>query len=415
MVGFHQRACKSRTLIVELDADIESNDYTLPLLDYPLWWVACTYDLFMYTGDTDFVVTYYQTMINVLDEFYPAITDNTTHLITKGIGISGGYGDYAFLGRTGPVTYFNALYVIALDNAASMATYLGHKQDVARWSARAKVVAAAINTYNFDNSVGAFFDGTCGATYCDTHAQDGNSLSILSGTANSTRAQSALAYLSANNARFYGNAFYDNDVVGSGYSQRVYAFISYFEIEARFKTGLADSALEEIRRLYGWMETNDPGVTMWEGISEGGQPYEGGFTSLAHGWATGVVPALTNYVLGVMPQGPGFSTFSVKPIPGDVQWAKGVVPTPHGPISVAWDSDQALGLFYLSVSAPAGTMGTVSVPVANSTLPVYVDDELAWEGSGRAYAAAFESYAEAGYVSVQVQGGAHTITVGYGN
>jgi hypothetical protein len=369
----------------------------------------------MYTGDTDFVVTYYQTMINVLDDFYPSITDNTTELITKGIGISGSYGDYAFLPRTGPVTYFNALYVIALDNAASMATYLGHKDDAARWSARSKAVASALNTYNYDDSVGAFFDGTCGATYCATHAQDGNSLSIISGTANATRATSALNYLSANNARFYGNSFYDNDVLSSGFSNRVYAFISYFEIEARFQSGMADSALEEIRRLYGWMETNDPGITMWEGISAGGQPYEGGFTSLAHGWSTGVVPALTNYILGVTPQGPGFSTFSVKPIPGDVQWAKGAVPTPHGPISVAWDSNQAIGLFYLSVSSPAGTKGTISVPVDNSSLPIYVDNELAWEnGAARAYTAAYQSVAEAGYVTVQVEGGDdHTITVGY--
>lgn len=390
-----------------------SNDYSLHLLDYPLWWVACTYDLFMYTGDTDFVVTYYETMTLVLDMFYPSITDKTTQLITKGIGISGGYGDYAFIQRTGPVTYFNALYVIALDNAASMATYLGHKYDAARWSARSQVVAEAINTYNFDNSVGAFFDGFCGDTYCATHAQDGNSLSIISGVANATRAKSALAYLAANNSRFYGNAFYDNDVVAGGYSHRVYTFISYFEIEARFRTGLADSALEEIRRLYGWMEKNDPGITMWEGISDGGQPYEGGFTSLAHGWGTGVVPALTNYILGVTPQGPGFSTFNVKPIPGDVTWAKGTVPTPSGPIQVSWNIDQAMGQFSLSVSSPAGTTGTFSVPVGNFSLPVYVDDQLAWQGDGRAYSAAFVNVGAAGYVSVRLEGGDHVITVGY--
>ena len=377
----------------------------------------------MYTGDTDFVVTYYETMINVLDKFYPSITDGTTKLITKGLGISGSYGDYAFLPRTGPVTYFNALYVIALDNAASMATYLGHKDDAARWSARSKTVAAAINTYNFDNSVGAFFDGSCGTSYCQTHAQDGNSLSILSGTANATRAKSALAYLSKANARPYGNAFYDNDAVSPGFSQRVYGFISYFEIEARFQTGQADSALEEIRRLYGWMETNDPGVTMWEGISDNGQPYEGGFTSLAHGWSTGVVPALTHYILGVQPQGPGFSAFSVRPLPGDVQWAKGLVPTPRGPIRVSWDRGQAVGLFYMSVSSPAGTRGTVSVPVGNSSALVYLDGDLAWkDGASLAETASFDAGVDAdaaegegGYVTVQIEGGDHIVTVGYGS
>ena len=411
---FRQPVCKSHATIRSFKSLTQgSANYTLPLLDYPLWWVACTYDLLLYTGDTNFVVTYYQTIVNVLDGFYPKVTDNTTQLITKGLGDTASYGDYAFLDRTGPVTYYNALYVIALDNAASIATFLGHTQDAARWSARSTLVAAAINAHNFDESVGAFFDGTCGNSYCPTHAQDGNGLSILSGVANTSRATSALAYLSANNARPYGNAFYDNDQVGGEYSQRVYAFISYFEIEARFKTGLAESALEEIRRLYGWMATNGPGITMWEGIGTGGLPYEGGFTSLNHGWSTGVVPALTNYILGVMPKGPGFSTFSVMPMPGDVQWAQGVVPTAHGAMSVSWNNTQATGLFSLSVSAPAGTMGTVSVPVGNSSVSVYVDSTLAWKNTSMAYAATYETLAAAGYVSVQIGSGKHTITVGY--
>lgn len=279
------------------------NDYTLPLLDYPLWWVACSYDLYMYTGDTAYISKYYQNMVKVLDIFYPSITDSNTQLITKGLGVSGGYGDYAFIGRTGPVTYYNALYVIALNNAASIAKSLGgHDNDATRWTARATTVSAAINSNNWDKIEEVYFDGSCGPAHCNTHAQDGNSLSIVGGVANSTRAASVLSYLAKNNARPYGNSFYDNDVVRDGYSQRVYAFISYFEIEARFMSGQADSALEEIRRLYGWMANHDPGITMWEGIGPNGSPYEQGFTSMAHGWSSGVVPALTNHVLGVTPK-----------------------------------------------------------------------------------------------------------------
>ncbi len=36
-----------------------SNDYTLPLLDYPLYCVTCTYDYVMYTGNISFAQTYY--------------------------------------------------------------------------------------------------------------------------------------------------------------------------------------------------------------------------------------------------------------------------------------------------------------------------------------------------------------------
>jgi hypothetical protein len=367
----------------------------------------------MYTNDVEYIQKYYQTMVNTLDKFYASITDPKTNLITKGLRGTGGYGDYAFLPRTGPVTYYNALYIIALENAASIATYLGHQDDASRWMSRSKKVSAAINQYNFDSRVGAFFDGTCGSTYCNTHAQDGNSLAIVSGAVNNTRAQSVLAYLSKHNARPYGNSFYDNDVLSGGFSQRVYAFISYFELEARFMAGLADSALEEIRRLYGWMSSHDPEVTMWEGIGDNGSLYEGSYTSMAHGWSTGVVPALTNYVLGVIPIGPGFSIYSIKPMPGDVTWARGVVPTPSGPIKVSWNKNEEKGLFCLMVSAPQGTKGYISVPVRDSDVPVFVDGQVVWDGAS---ATAFDAEKADGYVTVTIQDGkSHTITVGYGS
>jgi hypothetical protein len=364
----------------------------------------------MYTGDTAYIQHYYPNIIKVLDTFYASITDPQTKLLSKGFGVSGGYGDYAFIGRTGPVTYYNALYVLALQNAATIANFLSNDTDAARWTSRAQLVSAAINTYNFDSSVGAFYDGTCGDSYCNTHAQDGNSLSIVTGVANSSRANSVLSYLSQANARPYGNAFYDNDVVSGGYSQRVYAFISYFEIEARFIAGQADTALEEIRRLYGWMSTHDPEITQWEGIGPNGQPYEGAYTSMAHGWSTGIVPVLTNYILGVIPSGPGFSIYTIKPVPGDIEWAKGVVPTPKGPITVNWQQKKGSGLFFLTATAPAGTQGTIYVPVSNTSVPVYLDSIHI---PNSAHKRDFEE-GGVGYVSVSISDSlTHTISVGY--
>jgi hypothetical protein len=106
----------------------------------------------------------------------------------------------------------------------------------------------------------------------------------------------------------YGNPFYDNDSIGSRYSQRVYAFISYFEIQARFLSGNATTALDYIRRTYGWMANNDLTTTFWEGIGTNGSMYEGAYTSAACGWSTGVLPALTSFILSAMPTGPRFQT-----------------------------------------------------------------------------------------------------------
>lgn len=375
----------------------------------------------MYTGDTDYIQKYYSNLVKLLDVFYPSVTDNTTNLIWKGVGISAGYGDYAFLPRTGPVTYYSALYVLALENAAVIAKSQGQPSDASRWLARAKVVSDALNTYNFDSSVGAFYDGfssggSCDNSYCPTHAQDGNSISVLAGVTNSSRSNSILNYLDSANKRFYGNSFYDNDVMSAGFSQRVYAFISFFEISARFKTNLVSSAFDEIRRLYGWMANNDPKVTMWEGIGPNGSAYEQGFTSMAHGWSTGIVPEMSNYVLGVIPTGPGFSTWSVKPYPGDLSWARGQVPTPQGPISVDWSINSS-GWFVLSVSAPVDTIGTVSLPSVFGTtakrdtaVEISVDGQTAWDNGPVAFNAELDS--TDGYISLTLVGGStHNITV----
>ncbi|KAG9249088.1 Six-hairpin glycosidase-like protein [Calycina marina] len=386
-------------------------NYTLPLLDYPLWWVSTTYDFLMYTGDTDFVQEYYHTIVKTLDIFYPSITSPVTQLITKGLGISGGYGDYAFLSRMGAVTYYNALYVLALDNAAVIAKTLKHNDDAARWTARARTVSDAINKHRWDNAAEAFFDGDCGGTPCPQHAQDGNSISIISGVANRSRAEASLSYMAKNMSRSYGNAFLDTDALGDAFSQRVYAFISYFELEARFQMGEVASALDQIRRMYSHMASNDPGVTMWEGIGPNGLPYEGGFTSMCHGWSTGIVPAVTNYILGVRPTGPGFSTWVIKPMPGDVAWAKGEVPTPHGSIKVYWFNNSAEGLFYLHAIVPDGTSGTISVP-ATVNQDIYVDSKLAWrKKQPMGQAASFNTVD--GYVSVSLQGGTHVVSVGF--
>ena len=340
------------------------NGYTLPLFDYPLWWVTCSRDYVLYTGDLAYAAAYYPNLVAVLDSWYTSVTDSSG-LLNKGLNNTGGYGDYAFLPRGGEITYYNANYVQALNDAASIARWLGHSADADRWTQRAANVTVAINAHLWDTAAGAYLDSAEGPV---RHGQDGNAIAITAGVADPGRAASALAYLDATTKLAYGNAFMDNDTLPGvdGASQRVYAFTSYPEFVARFRSGLADSAIDQIKRTYGAMYTSDPGITAWEGIGPGGTPYEGAFTSMAHGWSTGALPALTNELLGVSPTAPGFSKWVVRPHPGSVLWARGVVPTPHGPLSVQWQAGTKRGepSFTLRVTAPAGTSGQMAVPAS---------------------------------------------------
>ncbi|WP_405874503.1 alpha-L-rhamnosidase C-terminal domain-containing protein [Streptomyces sp. NBC_00005] len=349
-------------------------NYTLPLFDYPLWWVTCSWDYVLYTGDRAYAERYYPNLLKVLDAWYPSVTDDAG-LLSKGLNGTGGYGDYAFLNRTGRITYYNANYVQALNDAAQIARWLGHAADAARWTKRAGTVSDAINANLWDASAGAYLDSATGSV---RHAQDGNSIAITAGVADADRAASALSHLDATTQRPYGNAFMDNDTIFGGASQRVYAFTSYPEIVARFETGRADSALDQIRRTYGWMDSHDPGITHWEGIGPDGSLYEDAYTSMAHGWSTGVLPALTHQLLGARPTSPGYATWEVRPRTGSIAWAQGQLPTPHGPLPVAWEQNRST--FKLTVHAPHGTRGSVALPGDSRRLTIRRDGHLLWNG-----------------------------------
>ena len=57
--------------------------------------------------------------------------------------------------------------------------------------------------------------------------------------------------------------------------------------------------------------------------------------SLCHGWSTGVTNWLTEHVLGVKPRSGGFARTVIVPHLGDLRWASGRVPTPHGNIVIS--------------------------------------------------------------------------------
>ena len=377
------------------------SNYTLPLFDYPFWWIVSSWEYVLYTGDTDYAETYWPVLVKALDMFYPSVTNSSSGLLSKGLGVTEGYGDYAFLPRTGQVTYYNALYVYALQNAAQWASNMNKPAAASSWTKRAASVSNAINANLWDASVEAYLDSTNLTTsYNQTrHAQDGNGIAVLAGVAPATRANAALNYISNNMRENYGNAFYDGRLPGvDGAAHRVYAFISFFELQGRLLTnGLESSAIEEIHRLYGWMATHDPKLTDWEGIGPNGTLYEQGYTSMAHGWSTGIVSLLSNYVLGAMPTSPGFKTWSLSPVPAGLKWAKGSVGTPSGNIDVSWSI--AGSKFVIQVNAPKGMMGVLRVPVSEG-------QKVTLNGKVQS------TPAEDGHVTIHdVEGGTHTVKV----
>jgi alpha-L-rhamnosidase len=158
---------------------------------------------------------------------------------------------------------------------------------------------------------------------------------------------------------------------------------------------------------------------MWENVAGStGQPGLGSDTSLAHGWSTTPVSALSGYVLGVQPATAGYATWTVQPEPGDLTWAEGNVPTPHGTIGVDWSGESGVGQFSMQVTAPTGTTGTIAVPTYGATNPIVEDNgQTIWSnGTFTAASGITGAHASGGYVYLTgVQPGRYLLSSNPGN
>jgi hypothetical protein len=105
-------------------------------------------------------------------------------------------------------------------------------------------------------------------------------------------------------------------------------FMSYVVHDAVALAGLAHRLPKLCRR---W------GEFLIDGYDTIGENW--GHGTHVHGWSCTPVKDLTLYTLGVSPAEPGYAVARIAPRLGDLAWAKGNVPTPHGLIRVEVNED----------------------------------------------------------------------------
>lgn len=140
-------------------------------------------------------------------------------------------------------------------------------------------------------------------------------------------------------------------------ARRLSTFYGYYVLQARALAEDYQGCLDAIRTYWGGMLAMGA-TTFWEDfdldwipnaarIDElvppgkkdihgdyGNYCYLGFRHSLCHGWASGPTAWLSEHVLGIKPVEPGFRVVRIEPHLGDLTWAEGTFPTPHGVIKV---------------------------------------------------------------------------------
>ena len=352
---------------------------------------------YRFTGDLAFVRSEWPMITRELT-YNRSMVDNRGLLATN--SNDGSDWDYYDGSRTGEVTAYNDIYYETLVDTATMAEALGLRGFAATYGHEATVLRSAINRYLFDPLTDLYAVSNLQPYAVD---QDGNSLAVLFGIAPSGQDRPILAALTniLPSTPFGPLPFTNN----AGYWQAISPFVTNEEVQALLAADDTESALSLMGKLWGHMDAPGPDYTGadWELLGANGSPGSG-YTSLAHGWASGATADLSAYILGVQPSSAGYRTWLVRPHTGSLSWAEGNVPTPRGALTVRWAQDRSSSQFTLQVSAPAATSGTISVPVPPSGATVMCRTTRSQKRSQRIRS--FKTALGATYFPVTVIGGA---------
>lgn len=349
---------------------------------YHMWGMIGTAAYAQFTTDAAWVAAIYPQFKLALEWIVARIDTDGLLNVTEA-------ADWARADSDGKNIEANAIMYRTLGLAASVAQAVGDSATAADCTARAARLQAAVEAAGYWDATAGLYRDKPGSTL---YPQDGNSLAVWFGLAPADRG-AAISQALRQRWTSVGALTPEKS------SASVHPFPGGMEVHAHFEAGDAVNALDLIRLEWGYMLDAPQGTasTFWEGYrTDGTSDYGGAYMSASHGWSTGPTSAITFNLLGIKPAADGGAGYGVVPQPGDVAEAEGRLVTPAGVISASWRAGKD-GEFDLTVTAPAGALTEVGVPVPSSgRYTVKLGGTTAWNGAARAYGAR----SEAGYVYV---------------
>ena len=297
---------------------------------FSIFYILMVYDHMMYFGDRELVLRNLPAIDRVLDYFKEHLTQKG--LVDKIGGVNGKAPFWSFIdwardwmdtegmpsaGLYGPITMESLLYLMGLQTAQKLCSWIGNEQDgicseqakqyllqADQYRQQAEVLAAAIRTYCLDAD-GMLTDGP-GRKELSQHCQV---FGLLAGVLTPEEGRRNLL----------------RSLAEPGIAQCTVA-TSFYLFRALEQTG-----------LYAY---TDRYWNIWRRMIENrcstcveGEYYP---RSECHAWGALALYELPSAVLGVRPAAPGYEKILVAPNPGALRHASGTVHTPKGDIQVSW-------------------------------------------------------------------------------
>jgi len=346
---------------------MKDRDYHTFHTSYALLWLQSLVQYYEYTGDLATVKDVSPYVFELLDRFKGylgktgIISEAPNYMFMDWVTVDG-FNDHhppAFIGEG----YMTAHYCKALSDAERVADLVGDPARAAEYARQRSAVEAAYNKELWVADQGLYRDGIPFLSTvkpndwmpadvdAETFTPQNNVLAVLYDIAPKDRQPGVI----------------DRTMSQTPWNVRPYYM--HFVLDAIGHAGLFDK--------YGtvWMRkwNVNPETQTSREMGDGGD--------LSHGWIATPLVQMSEKILGVTPASPAFKTISIRPCLCDLTWANGTVPTPQGPVHVAWKR-AGKGALTLDATVPEGASATVSFPSPGSAAVISAGGKAIWK-SGR--------------------------------
>ena len=287
------------------------------LPDYMLTWVGSLWDHHFHTGRTELLRECLPAMQRLF-EFFAA------HELREGL-IGDFDGFWVFLDRQAGLhksnfsALLNLMYLRALRWGAAICGVMNETACADAYDTKAATLEQSIEKHFFDAAAKVWRDGfdPKSETMVDVVSQHANALAILLKIKPETHTHIA------ENVLLKGAGSRRGKILGA--SPFFYAYV----LEALVAAGRRQEAVDLIRDKWGAM-LDAGATTLWE-------HWEVTHESRCHAWSSSPLYHLSQQVLGVTPMKAGWKQVRIAPLPGEMEHARGEVPTPLGVIHVEWE------------------------------------------------------------------------------
>ena len=265
----------------------------------------------------------------------------------------------------------NAWFCLALEGAANMAEVAGQPADATAFRQQRAALITAINNRFWNGS--AYRDPGYGGITDDR----ANGLAVVAGIAGPDKFPAIKAVLAT--------------------QRHASPYMEKYVLESLFMMNDPAASLARMQSRYQEM-VDSPITTLWELFGTGG--------TINHAWTGGPLTLLNQYVAGVAPTAPGFTTYQITPRLGGLKTIDIGFDTVRGRIELGIIRND--GSFKLNLTSPAGTQATVCIPLATYGLTaIRVGGQALWlNGASNGVVPGVTPLGEAdGYVSFSVDTG----------